>query len=208
MGGVRTRRSSYGDGLSMPDADDDELGPLASDSPLRHGRTLAGSLWWTISSVALVAALMSASMPLWLQLVAAAEAYASLRRAVIWWVSGDAADGPPKGHVSTERRPAAPEPPGPGRLRHFVSFRFKPTAPADEIVARFLGLDALPMVRTIDFGTNCSPEGKARGHTHGFLITFDDIAARDAYLTDPEHVAFGEYAGSYIEDVYVFDFIS
>ena len=106
MGGVRTRRSSYGDGLSMPDADDDELGPLASDSPLRHGRTLAGSLWWTISSVALVAALMSASMPLWLQLVAAAEAYASLRRAVIWWVSGDAADGPPKGHVSTERRPA------------------------------------------------------------------------------------------------------
>ena len=45
-------------------------------------------------------------------------------------------------------------------------------------------------MRTIHFGTNCSPEGKDRGHTHGCLVTFNDVSDRDAYLVDPEHVAF------------------
>ena len=114
-----------------------------------------------------------------------------------------------------------PAPPSPGRLRHWVSFRLTPEAPADEIVARLLALDALECVRTIHFGNNCSPEGKSRGHTHGArqspapcalspersllspppiphphphgagcLVTFTDVADRDAYLVDPEHVAF------------------
>ena len=34
----RTRMYSGGDGMAMPDADDDDVGPLASDSPMRHGR--------------------------------------------------------------------------------------------------------------------------------------------------------------------------
>tara|TARA_B110001452_G_scaffold8789_1_gene7661 strand:+ start:512 stop:1165 length:654 start_codon:yes stop_codon:yes gene_type:complete len=213
--GMRTRRFSGGDGLAMPDPDDDEAGPLATDSPIRHARTLVGSLWWLITSVALVAVLMSGDVPWWLQLVAAAEAYASLRRVIVRWMSvPDAATAAPGGHVGSAARRsrggevAAPAGGRPGRVKHFVSLSLTPTAPADEIVARLLALDSLPCVRTIEFGTNVSPEGKSRGHTHGFLITFDDIAARDAYLTDPEHVAFGEYAGAYIEDVYVFDFIS
>jgi hypothetical protein len=111
--------------------------------------------------------------------------------------------------VSLERRPnVVAAPLSSGRLRHFVSFRFRPSAPTDAIVARLLALDALDCVRTIHFGTNCSPEGKARGHTHGFLITFKDTTARDAYLVDPEHVAFTDFVAPYVEDVFVFDFVN
>ena len=210
---LRTRHFSGGDGLAMPDPDDDDAGPMATDSPIRHARTLAGSLWWALTSVALVAVLMSAEVPWWLQLVAAAEVYASVRRFVVRWMRFPDAAAASPGHAASaagrSRGGEVAAPAGqPGRLKHFVSFRLAPTAPSDEVVARLLALDSLPCVRTVEFGTNVSPEGRSRGHTHGFLITFDGAAGRDAYLTDPEHVAFGEYAGAYVEDVHVFDFVS
>jgi len=210
LGGLsgRTQRYSGGDGLAMPDADDEDVGPLGSDSPMRHTRTVFGSLWWGLSSVALVAALMGADLPWWLLMVAGLEMYASVRRVVVLWVGADPA---PSGHVSTAprvRRPTSGNLATSGRLRHWVSFRLTPAAPADAIVARLLALDALECVRTIHFGTNCSDEGKSRGHTHGCLVTFNDAAARDAYLVDPEHVAFTEFVAPYVEDVFVFDFAS
>ena len=76
----RTRMYSGGDGMAMPDADDDDVGPLASDSPMRHGRTVFGSLWWALTSAALVAALMGASAPWWLLVVAGAELCAPAAR--------------------------------------------------------------------------------------------------------------------------------
>ena len=79
--------------------------------------------------------------------------------------------GPAPSLALTKKTAPAPTftlpPPPPGRLRHWVSFRLTPEAPADAIVARLLALDALECVRTIHFGNNCSPEGKSRGHTHG-----------------------------------------
>jgi len=189
----------------MPDADDDDVGPYASDSPMRHTRTVFGSLWWVLSSVAIVAALMGAQT-WWLLLVAGAEMYVSLRRVVVQRMTADAV---PTGHVRAESRSHAgvvAHAPSSG-LRHFVSFRFTPTAPTDAIVARLLALDALRCVRAIHFGTNCSPEGKARGHTHAAIVTFKDAAARDEYLVDPDHVAFTEFVGPYVEEVFVFDFV-
>ena len=76
VGGGRSERTqgySGGDGLAMPDADDEDVGPLGSDSPMRHTRTVFGSLWWGLSSVALVAALMGADLPWWLLMVAGLE---------------------------------------------------------------------------------------------------------------------------------------
>jgi hypothetical protein len=210
--GGRTQRYSGGDGLAMPDADDEDVGPMGSDSPLRESRSVLGSIWWGMSSVALVAALMGAELPWWLLMVAGLETYASVRRVVVLWAGGvDDNAARPSGHVSTTtrvRRPTSGQLATSGRLRHWVSFRLTPEAPADAIVARLLALDALECVRTIHFGNNCSPEGKSRGHTHGCLVTFNDVADRDAYLVDPEHVAFTEFVAPYVEDVFVFDFTS
>ena len=71
--GGRTQRYSGGDGLAMPDADDEDVGPMGSDSPLRESRSVLGSIWWGMSSVALAAALMGAELPLWLLMVAGLE---------------------------------------------------------------------------------------------------------------------------------------
>ena len=192
--GGRTQRFSGGDGLAMPDADDEDVGPMGRDSPLREARSVLGSIWWSMSSVALVAALMGAELPWWLLMVAGLEMYASVRRVVVLWATGVDDDVPTSpGHVSTTtrvRRPSSGVLATSGRLYHWVSFRLTPEAPADAIVARLLALDSLECVRTIHFGTNCSPEGKDRGHTHGCLVTFNDVSDRDAYLVDPEHVAF------------------
>lgn len=210
--GGRTQRFSGGDGLAMPDADDEDVGPMGRDSPLRESRSVLGSIWWSMSSVALVAALMGAELPWWLLMVAGLEMYASVRRVVVLWATGVDDDVPTSpGHVSTTtrvRRPSSGVLATSGRLYHWVSFRLTPEAPADAIVARLLALDSLECVRTIHFGTNCSPEGKDRGHTHGCLVTFNDVSDRDAYLVDPEHVAFTEYVAPYVEDVFVFDFAS
>ena len=192
--GGRTQRFSGGDGLAMPDADDEDVGPMGRDSPLRESRSVLGSIWWSMSSVALVAALMGAELPWWLLMAAGLEMYASVRRVVVLWATGVDDDVPTSpGHVSTTtrvRRPSSGVLATSGRLYHWVSFRLTPEAPADAIVARLLALDSLECVRTIHFGTNCSPEGKDRGHTHGCLVTFNDVSDRDAYLVDPEHVAF------------------
>ena len=192
--GGRTQRFSGGDGLAMPDADDEDVGPMGRDSPLRESRSVLGSIWWSMSSVALVAALMGAELPWWLLMVAGLEMYASVWRVVVLWATGVDDDVPTSpGHVSTTtrvRRPSSGVLATSGRLYHWVSFRLTPEAPADAIVARLLALDSLECVRTIHFGTNCSPEGKDRGHTHGCLVTFNDVSDRDAYLVDPEHVAF------------------
>ena len=88
-----------------------------------------------------------------------------------------------------------------------MSFRFKPSAPSDAIVARLLVLDTLECVLGIHFGTNCGLENMARGHTHGFIITFKDASARDTYLSDPEYRAFIDFAATHVEETFVFDFI-
>ncbi len=55
-------------------------------------------------------------------------------------------------------------------------------------------------------GPNTSPEGLNQGFTHGFIMTFTDAGARDAYLTHPEHQQFKDKALPLIESIAVFDF--
>lgn len=45
------------------------------------------------------------------------------------------------------------------------------------------------------------------GFTSAFLITFQNAAARDAYLVDPAHVAFKNMALPKIEKAFVFDYV-
>ncbi len=96
------------------------------------------------------------------------------------------------------------------KLRHVVLFGFKADAGAtqvDDLIKRFGALkDKVPGIEAFEWGVNNSPEGKAEGHTHCFMLTFESEAARDAYLPHPEHAAFVSFARPLIEKSLVVDY--
>jgi hypothetical protein len=98
----------------------------------------------------------------------------------------------------------------PGSLRHVVLFKFKDTStPADveRVVAAFRGLPAkIKEIAGFEWGTDVSPEGKAQGFTHCFLVTFKSEADRDAYLPHPAHKDFVGVVGPHVDKVCVVDF--
>jgi hypothetical protein len=96
-------------------------------------------------------------------------------------------------------------------LRHVVLFAFRDDAPADRIravEAAFAALsDVIPGIVDLEWGTNESLEGLDAGFTHCFLVTFEDAAAREAYLPHPAHVAFGTLLQPYLDRALVVDYV-
>jgi hypothetical protein len=78
-------------------------------------------------------------------------------------------------------------------IQHIVLFRFRTDLAEGTIAALFTELrglaDRIPGITSFSGGAYRSPEGLARGFSHGFCMTFADEAARDAYLPHPEHQA-------------------
>ena len=76
-------------------------------------------------------------------------------------------------------------------IQHVVLCRFRAEvsdAERDEIWQDLGALKGVvPGLVAASFGENVSPEGLARGYDHGFVMTFEDAAARDAYLEHPDH---------------------
>lgn len=97
-------------------------------------------------------------------------------------------------------------------LRHVVMFKFKDSVSKEEIEAvekAFVDLkDDIPMIRSLEWGTNVSPEGINQGFTHCFLLTFASEADRDAYLPHPAHKAFGNMLEPVIDKVMVIDYLA
>jgi hypothetical protein len=99
-------------------------------------------------------------------------------------------------------------------VRHIVAFKFKPGAPERQITLvtqAFRELRArIPGITGFEDGVNNSPEGKNLGFTHVYLLTFDSVASRDAYLPHPEHKKFGELLGNLgvLEDAFVIDYVA
>lgn len=97
-------------------------------------------------------------------------------------------------------------------VRHVVVFKYKPNttqAQIGEVAAAFKGLQkTIPGILSFESGTNNSPENKNQGFTHVYLLTFQDAAARDAYLPHPKHKEFGQLLGKLgvVEDVFVVDY--
>lgn len=60
-------------------------------------------------------------------------------------------------------------------------------------------------IQSVNWGTNVSPEGKGQGYTTGFVMTFTDVAARDAYLPHPAHLAVIPAMRAVAEGTLVFD---
>lgn len=98
-------------------------------------------------------------------------------------------------------------------VRHVVVFKYKEGATAEQIQTvtdAFRQLQHnIPGILSFEYGVNMSPEGKNQGFTHVYLLTFEDAAARDAYLPHPEHKKFGEVlrASGIFEDAFVVDYV-
>ena len=87
----------------------------------------------------------------------------------------------------------------------------KPKAGVDEAAMGELAnvLAALPtkIPGIVDYawGPNVNPEGLDQGYTHGFVMTFESIDARDAYFPHPDHTAVHPMIDTVAESVLVFD---
>jgi quinol monooxygenase YgiN len=96
------------------------------------------------------------------------------------------------------------------KVKHTVFLKFRDTTTPEQIEQVFNDLldlsEAVEGIEDYVAGPNNSPQGLSQGYTHGFIMTFADAAARDAYLPHPEHKAFEQKALPLIESVAVVDF--
>lgn len=95
-------------------------------------------------------------------------------------------------------------------LRHVVMFKFKDSATEADIKSVQDAFAALPgkikEIKGYEFGTNNSPENLNKGFTHCFFLTFNSEEDRAVYLPHPDHKAFGELLGPFLDDVMVLDY--
>lgn len=96
------------------------------------------------------------------------------------------------------------------KVKHIVLLKFKEGTTEEQINKFFEdALDLSESVPGIDdyvSGVNCSQEGRNQGMTHAFIMTFTDIAARDAYVVHPEHEKFKATNMGIVENALAFDF--
>lgn len=97
-----------------------------------------------------------------------------------------------------------------GKLNHVVSFKFKESATPEQIKQveeAFRGLKKkIKEIKSLEWGTNVSPEKHDKGFTHCWILGFGSDKDRDAYLVHPDHKEFGKLVGPVIADVFVVDF--
>jgi hypothetical protein len=96
------------------------------------------------------------------------------------------------------------------KVKHIVLLKFKDGTSEEQITKFFEDvLDLSETVPGIDdyvSGTNCSLGALNQGMTHGYIMTFSDVTARDAYMVHPEHEKFKTMAIGIVENVLIFDF--
>ena len=112
--------------------------------------------------------------------------------------------------MSNERTSAEPKEAAKKMLRHVVLFKFKAETSKEQIqqiVEAFKGLPSrIDTIRDFEWGTDVSPEGKSKGFTHCFFVTFADEKGRDAYLPHAAHQDFVKVVRAHVEDVCVVDY--
>lgn len=96
------------------------------------------------------------------------------------------------------------------QIQHLVLFKIKPEVTAEKITQLFKLLAQLqhliPGITYFAGGQYSSPEGLNQGYTHGFLMTFESVDARDTYLSHPEHERVKAELLLHIDSVLAFDF--
>ena len=95
-------------------------------------------------------------------------------------------------------------------VRHFGVFQFYPHVTSAEIDETFTAMKSMvgqiPGLLDMEHGPYDSDEGLDDGFTHGFIMTFDSIESRDAYLPHPIHEKVKDLAVPRLERLMVFDF--
>ena len=95
-------------------------------------------------------------------------------------------------------------------LRHVVLFGFNDDLTVEqvkEIETAFANLpQKIDVIKDYEWGTDCSPEGLQKGHTHCFFLSFESEKDRDIYLVHPDHQAFGQLLGGKLKTVTVVDY--
>ena len=96
------------------------------------------------------------------------------------------------------------------QIQHMVLLKFKPEVTPEKIKDLFEQLAQLqqliPGITYFSGGEYSSNEGLNQGYTHGFLMTFESVEARDAYLPHPEHERVKSALLECIDSVLAFDF--
>jgi hypothetical protein len=95
-------------------------------------------------------------------------------------------------------------------LQHIALARFKAGVGDDRIRHCFEEIGRLkelvPGLVDYSWGANHSPEGLSQGFTHAFVMTFQNVAARDAYLMDPAHEKAKQLILQIVEAAVVIDY--
>jgi hypothetical protein len=96
------------------------------------------------------------------------------------------------------------------KVKHIGLIKFKDGVSSDQIESMFNAIldlsESIAGIEDYVAGPNNSPEGLADGFTHAFIMTFKDSAARDAYLSDPEHEKVKAVALPNVEKIVILDF--
>jgi hypothetical protein len=96
------------------------------------------------------------------------------------------------------------------QIQHMVLLKFKQQVSPEKITELFNQLAELqqfiPGITYYAGGPYSSPEGLNQGYTHGFLMTFESVAARDAYLPHPEHARVKAALIACVDGAIAFDF--
>lgn len=95
-------------------------------------------------------------------------------------------------------------------VRHIALLQFKEgitQATIDECFEALKGMQSrIPGIVDFEYGPYQSGEGLNESFTHGFIMTFDSPASRDAYLPHPVHQEVKVVVVPCLERVIVFDF--
>lgn len=96
------------------------------------------------------------------------------------------------------------------KVKHIVLLKFKSDTTEEQIGKFFDELldlsESVPGIDDYVSGNNCSTEGRSQELSHGFIMTFSDAAARDAYVVHPEHERFKAANLGLVENIVIFDF--
>lgn len=96
------------------------------------------------------------------------------------------------------------------QIQHMVLLKFKPQVTVEQInqvFSRQAELQQLiPGITYFAGGPYSSPEELNQGYTHGFLMTFESVEARDTFVPHPEHERVKAVFFELLESAIAFDF--